>query len=186
MDETRVRAKLRHAAALYLQCGLKISSIQLIASDSPTKSTIVDGPDLKTVGTPKDSDLKIASLLPQALPRPAAFFIDSSQNRDEVYKNGSTAYAYPQFMVNSMYATDGSPLFGTAWITAKILSPAYRAEGRNPTYSVVAHELGHILSNAGHTNSAGLMSGNYKLVSGKVEGWLCEDLTKSPFVRPIN
>jgi hypothetical protein len=177
-----VKADILRTAQIYNNCGLKFTKVNLILTDSPLGQLEVDGPSAFTA---THTDVRLSELLPKEISYPVAFYVGKALNSSVGYENGSTAYAYNKSFVQSAVGKNRDSMIGMLFMTSTLNSAEYKKTPRDPTYNVLAHELGHILSNSGHVFDSNLMSADPKKVNGTPPKWLCTDLKESPFVQVL-
>jgi len=129
--------RIRKLARVYAQCRIRMNPIHLIKVDAP--DGILDFEhDGRGFVNRKVTKTYYAKFLPQIY-RPAQLFIRS-------FTNGTTGTS-----ARDEWAK-GTVLTNLTWVSFKTQSPEYIAK-RHPRYVVEAHEVGHLLTNSGHTYS---------------------------------
>jgi hypothetical protein len=84
--------------------------------------------------------------------------------------------------IPSLYAHTLPEMVNRAWVTEETLEPTYLRD-RDPSYVPEAHELGHILLNAGHVQDRmNLMADDYRLVNGDLDSSQCASIRSSSLV----
>lgn len=174
-SERKVAVAIERVAEIYKQCGIKIEFAKMITVDPPFghRSAVIDKPY-------EGLDLKIASQVPTLTP-PVMYFVKEALN-------GYTAWAAPRYFVAPGYAKqypDLKAMEDSAWITSTILKEKYWTPWKDPSYSVEAHELAHVIGNRHHVaddvkNILGGTqgTGNDQITPGQCEAFRNFDLVK--------
>lgn len=158
----RVNAQLARASQVYKQCGIKLADVKFVIADAP--GGIVD------VGYSNGYDERIANLTP-ATKKPTVYFMRSNPE-------GQVAYSWDSGVEKPTAAR-----FNTTWMTDDI-DKSYRTM-HDPTYNVLAHELGHILCGCKHIpgDEKNLMAGRIDLLNDKLKSEQCETFKKSTLLK---
>lgn len=152
-----IEQSMSRVAEIYAQCGIKIKSPTLY---------IVTAPDKKIDLTPSEEQQVITKFpLPH---RPVIFFVNS-------FEDGAPAHAYGQAI-----CSERPSRCDTAWITRYVKSDYYK-ELRDPNYSPIAHELGHIFGNRGHVSGyKNMLADTSDLVNDHITPEQCDAFKKFP------
>ncbi len=162
--EEEIPAYFVRAAEVFSQCALQIESVRIVLRDAPASGLDVDHSSNSNQG--KTFQIaKAAGLATQA----SVYFVR--------YIDRGIAHSYPE----SLFLD--TPMINTAWISVIEKLPENRSFHR-PSYSVVAHELGHLLTNKGHFNgrSKNLM-GNQLGMNDRLNRDQCDVILSSSLVR---
>lgn len=170
-ESEEVLQRLKRVAEIYSQCGVKLGKVTLVEGDSP-----FGGREVSREWD--ESSEMISKALPTSVERPVLFYIGA----EEGYLTGFSA---PKYFVRDFLQDPSDPLLDTAWVTSATKTMEYK-KGRDSAYSTEAHELGHILTDAGHVmGSRNLMAADKDYVNDKLNPKQCETIHKSPLVTPV-
>lgn len=170
--ETRWQAeavlkRARRSAEIYRQCGIEFRAVKLVVSDAPW--CFID------VGWTSLRDRKIAEATPATASRPYVYFI-----RNDL--DGYYAYAWRKGLAPHAALRD------TTWISRPIEEDLDFNSSVDPSYEPLAHELGHLIGDSGHTDDTekNLMGEQTEYLNDSLTTEQCLRFKKSDLVRPIN
>jgi hypothetical protein len=162
--EDRVKAQVSRASEIYKQCGIELSEVKLVIANAP--SGIID------VSYNNRDDERISRSTPESK-KPIVYFVRSNAE-------GQTAYSWGASVEKPSRAR-----FNTIWMTDDI-DKSYK-EVHDPSYNVLAHEIGHILCGCSHFpgDEKNLMAGKINLLNDRLNQTQCEVFQKSSLVEKI-
>ena len=179
-----VLANMEEAAETYAQCGIKINikNIKEVNHSADIYFDLegyTDPDDIR----PENSALNLANTFAD----PEVVTIYFMRNFTEEY-NRISATAVPPIRVQY---PDQKPVLNTIWMSFQVEYGRRftQEEGAQPNgYSVLAHELGHILANTNHVDDMGvfnLMHSVSSHLSADITSEQCDQMKKSPLIKPI-
>ncbi len=163
IDEIKNRFLI--ATQILQQCKVHINSVNIIHTEAPNKTGIIR--HHRTCYNPEpNGEHFITNQLPY-LPGIRAFFINKF-----IIGPAGTAF--------NLKRAANTPIENTIWLAKNHLNnnPAHAL------YEIVAHELGHILLNEGHTNNdqPNLMSAKPSKLNNELNDLQCNKIRQSPLV----
>ena len=170
----QVEWRIKYAAEVYKQCGIKVSSAKLVVSD-PLNERIIEG--LNFGGRSMGHQSEILSSLPSGTTRPVMFFIGAPTKQDFL------AWAYwplkwwqkPIRPFQKLLRMT-SP-YNTAWINNLTIGESPHGS------SVIAHEVAHLLCRCGHVDERNLLG--KKLLNNQITPAQCNKFKKSKLLTKI-
>ncbi len=176
--ETRVLSHVRRTAAILGACGIALTDVAYVKARAPRRAHDIDAADLHPQAAVPRDVIELSRLVPSAASWPVVFFVGRLLGDDAFarsYRRGDVAPdELPRF-----------PYMNTVWI-------AYRThwmERKESEYSTLAHELGHLLCECGHTpdREARHLLNEYKnFLGAKPLEAHCEQFRKSPLVTRLD
>jgi len=183
--EYEIQAQLEEAANVYAQCGVKLNVSQIYSSN------LLEGVvmfDLEGYTDASEIPEKNGALnLAKEYASPQELNIFFMQSFDPDFGTVS-ATAVPESRV---VHKDQLAAQNTIWIAHKIERQrhlSYAEGGFHSGYSVLAHEVGHVLLNAGHIEDRtinNLMHAWGQNRNGRLTLAQCKTIQNSPLVRPV-
>jgi hypothetical protein len=189
-DRSEIEPRFKRVAEIYTQCGVKLSKLVYVEADPFEGRKNVDYSE-------SHDDLIISKAIPET-PRPAIFFVQSLQK-----PNGLISLAY-SWRNGSIYPDTPIevPLRNTAWISNDFKTNTRTTEERHKgewtekgapytvydrSYSVDAHEIGHILTDSGHYEGKGknFLAGDERKANDRINPQQCEAIRRHPLVKPL-
>ena len=170
--EEQVANQAREVAEVYEQCSLRIGAVTIFKLDNPLPNDLAYREE--------STFLRLAERTPIA-ERPLVFLIEEMLNAEQ-----PTPFSKAQFL-DMNGAVEPAALLNTIWVPYFVNSEAYLKARVASPYSVVAHELGHILLLDGMHN--GEETGNLMTIwrwrTNRVTPQQCADMVKSELVRLV-
>lgn len=160
----QIRPSLIRTAEIYRPCGIKLSKVKILEVDPPHGKIDLSNWD----------DYKLSNMVPDSVERPLVFLFKYSLE-------GATAYAWHK------NACSRAKRCNTIWITSDVNDPRYLA-ARDPSYSVWAHELAHILGNQDHIpgKEPNILSGHLGLGNDVITEQQCTHFKTSDLLKKID
>lgn len=193
-----IRSQFEKTAEVYSQCGVKLE-VEKLYLDEKRDSEI--GFDLDGYDDPRDTreyngSLEISQQYKKST-QPTVFFIESfDPSHGSIAATSVTAERITQ--------DDQKPALNSVWITyqiQKLTSTSRELTAPSPTvdietvaidsdgYSVLGHELGHVLLNSSHVTDISvhnLMHEQALHLNGRLTNSQCEKIKSSELVKKIN
>jgi hypothetical protein len=164
-SDENVLAELNKANAIYAQCGVQFKKIYLMDFDLP--GDIMSDYERDEVAIElyqarfrKHRELVLVLAAQMRIPSAGVAF---HENRE---------------------SSDPARLANTAFVLEMALTDEYRSH-RDPNYSPLAHELGHLLLSSGHVPESNLMGDRYDLVNDKLTPQQCRKIKESPLLTSV-
>jgi hypothetical protein len=170
--EAQAQDQLREAARIYGQCGISLRRVTLIVADPP-------GGRVNWNRFGGDNDASISALR-RLFPgdRLTAFLTGSF-----IDENIDDAFAFADW--KDAYVTRPE-LSGTVFLSDRVNSQESVSERAASPYSVLAHEMLHVLLRTSHHNGdfdANLMS-DWRRRNNRLPARLCDAVAASPLLKP--
>ena len=174
-NANRAVGHLRRTAGIFGRCGVALGSVTLVEAESPAGKPHVDftapvpGTDLP------QAVHDLAAAVPDGAAWPVVFFagrLDGIEDLARSFQRGDVPAAdLPRY-----------PYMNTAWMAYK----AHWIERREEEYSTLAHEVGHLLCECGHTRGSErhLLHEFRNFLGANVLPEHCVAFLESPLVRP--
>lgn len=174
-SEKRILSHVERTRAIYRPCGIGLGQIVLARVHAPEHD--LDLADLVPGSELPRTVVELSRRLPRSTPWPAVFFIGKLSG------GAGPARAFRRGAVDPKLL-HRYPYMNTAWLSFK----SHWVARRTPEYSTLAHEVGHLLCECGHTNrrEPHLMNGYRNFLGVQLESSDCEAFRKSPLVRPVD
>lgn len=181
-----VNDQLNAAAEVYAQCGVKLVIESSLLEKNYSGEVSFDLEGYSDPSEPHEPNGSLALASAYVKPSlPTLFFMESF---DPQFANIS-ATAMP--LERIQYA-DQKPALNSVWISFEVqrifgLSP--EEGGNNPGYSVVAHELGHVILNSDHETNPqffNLMHESPLNLNGRLTLQQCHKIRSSPLARKLS
>lgn len=142
-SEARVLRHIRRTARILEPCGIELIGVRLVKAWIPRELRSIDTTD-KIPGTEvPQSVYRLSSYLPKSAEWPVVFFVGRIDGEEVL------ARSYQQGDVPAGELKD-YPYMNSAWISYR----AHWVERPEDEYSVLAHELAHLLCRCGHERGA--------------------------------
>jgi len=170
LDLLKQRAK--RVAEIYSQCGIKLSSVNIVESDPFNGWLDVDGEENWRERW-ESRELKIARATPTPQ-RPVIYYFRNFLD-DDIYCASSWYKGFKK----------GPPQDDTSWFSACDLDPKYAVPDKS--FSLEAHELGHLLTNDGHRENGkkNFLARDKNFYNDHIDPDQCETMKKSPLVTTL-
>ncbi len=169
---------IRYGMSLYRQCDLALE--ELVVVDFETKKR------LEEMDNKFRKNKKLVNKLPHLLEGPTVYFVRDleafGKKKDKYHYTKPSAYAFSAKEVRK--DEERKPLLNSTWFAAKELMDPKYWKGRDRSYSVIAHELGHLLFNDGHFKGVkNLMAARVGNLNSFIPPALCQKLLDSPLIQ---
>ncbi len=147
----------QRVSEIYSRCKIKLDEISLVVVDAGTRTVT------------EDSTEHFARRTPAYFAKPVVYFMSQVSTRYHAYAwSGGEACA------------NNSAKCNTAWISSFVNTQRYKSE-RDSQYSVVAHELAHIVGDFDHTHGIqGNILGEYQEGGAKITAEQCRKFKTFP------
>lgn len=174
-SDQEVSDRLRDISQIYLQCGLRLREIQLH-----------ERPDLQpgrlSRFEPHSPDGYLTfGMSVTDLPRPLMFLIDNFADTAE-----ASAFALADYTLK-IGEPPPAQLFNTIWMPDYVNSAKYNQDRQRSPYSVMAHELLHVLTLEGQHNGdpePNLLS-TWRKRNNRISAEQCAQVAQSELVKPV-
>ena len=162
--QEKIRERMSRLSQIFGKCGIRINPPTLVVADSPIGTAVLD--------RPLGRDTEISQKLPASAVRPVMFYVEAELE-------GRVAYAWHKRTGANTVIQD------TAWITHEV--EEWYKELHDPSFSVDAHELGHILCDCYHLPSGNknLMAEHFDDLNDTLTENQCDEFKKSKYARKL-
>lgn len=185
----QVEPHFKRINEIYAQCGIRLEEVKVVESDAYR--------GLLDVRTPwAGEDLTIAKAVPRGVERPAMFLMRDLPSQMSAYA-GIPSYAlqeldpaiHDMIFVSDYVNSPDWPYYQDGDVSGRV----YRSK-IDPSYEVFAHEIAHLLANAGHElpgqngiakDEKNLLMGEKSGVSDRLLPRQCEAFKSNPLLREL-